>query len=102
MSGDLGPILRKNMEKTEKWFFDYNSFPLGFSKKLVCIWHQDLRSGYTHVKYQPDCSIGINSIAIGRSGMFTADRKKFSAIRAREDQIFWGDLDQLSDLGSLI
>ena len=42
MSGDLGPILRKNMEKTEEWFFDYNSFLLGFRKKLVYIKYQDV------------------------------------------------------------
>ena len=58
------------MEKTEKWFFDYNSFPLGFSKKLVNIWYQDLRSGYAHVKFQPDCSKGVDSIAIRRSETF--------------------------------
>ena len=78
--GDVGRILRKNMEKNEKWFFSRNSFPLGFMKKLVCIWYQDLRSGYAHVKFQPHCSKGVNSIAIGRSGTFTAYRKKFSAI----------------------
>ena len=33
-----------------------------------------------HVKFQPHCSIGVNSIAIGRSRTFTADKKKFSAI----------------------
>ena len=76
---DTQRILRENRGKTEKWFFDHNSFPDGFSKKLVCIWYQDFRSGYTHIKYQPDCSIGINSIAIGRSGTFAANRKKFSS-----------------------
>ena len=72
MSGDLGPVLRISMEKTEKWFFDYNSFPLGFSKKLVCIWYQDLRSGYAHVKFQPDCSKGVDSTVIGRFWTFAA------------------------------
>ena len=68
------------MEKTEKWFFDYNSFPLGFSKKLVCIWYQELRSGYAHVKFQPDCSKGVNSTAIGRSGRFIAENFFLSAV----------------------
>ena len=60
------------MEKTEKLFFDYNSFPLGFSKKLVYIRYQDLRSGYAHVEFQPDCSKGVDSTAIGRFETFAA------------------------------
>ena len=70
--GDVGPILRKNMEKTEKWFFDSSSFPLGFRKKLVNIKYQDLRSGYAHVKFQPDCSNGVDSTAFGRFETFSA------------------------------
>ena len=58
--------------KNWKLFFDYNPFPLGFSKKLVCIRYQDLASGYAHVKFQPDCSKGVDSTAIGRFETFSA------------------------------
>ena len=52
------------------WFFGCNVFLDGFSKKLVSIWYQDLRSGYAHVKFQPDCSKGVDSTAIRRSETF--------------------------------
>ena len=58
--------------KIEKWFFGRNSFPLGFMKKLVCIWYQDLRLGYAHVKFQPDRSNSVDFTATGRSETFAA------------------------------
>ena len=72
VKGDLGPVLRKNMDKTEKWSFDSSSFPLGFSKKLLYIRYQDLRLGYAHVEFQPDCSNGVDSTAFGRFETFSA------------------------------
>ena len=49
------------------WFFGCNVF-----LELVSIWYQDLRSGYAHVKFQPDCSKGVDSTAFGRFETFSA------------------------------
>ena len=57
-------------KKTWNLFFGCSFFTDGFSKKLVSIWYEDLRSGYVHVKFQPDCSKGVDSTAIRRSETF--------------------------------
>ena len=66
---DLERFLRKNRAKNENCFLAVIFFQ---SKKFVSIWYQDLRSGYAHVKFQPDCSESVDSTAIGGFWTFAA------------------------------